>query len=58
MAKDDRVQYNKNGIAINRHVPMALLQVMGVDDPFEGKRYDPQFDDVVGGVMCDNWAKG
>ena len=51
-------QLNKNGIEINKHLSLSLLQVMGADDPFEGKKFDPQFDDVVGGVMCDNRAKG
>lgn len=45
-AKSDQLQYNRNGIPINRYVPMALLQVMGVDDPFEGRRCNPQFEDV------------
>jgi hypothetical protein len=44
MSKKDRLRYNRNGIPINKHVSLALLRVMGVEDPFEGRRYDPQFD--------------
>ena len=40
------VQVNRNGIPINRHISLALLKVMGVEDPFEGKRFDPQFESV------------
>lgn len=42
--RKELTQYNRNGIPINRHISLALLQVMGVDDPFEGRRYDPQFE--------------
>ena len=45
------LRYNRNGIPINRHVSLALLQVMGVDDPFEGRRYDPQFDVLLAETM-------
>ena len=45
MDKEHR-QYNKNGIPINRHMSLALLKVMGVDDPFEGRRFDPQFENL------------
>ena len=38
------IQINRNGIPINKQMSLALLQVMGVDDPFEGRRYDPQFE--------------
>ena len=44
--KKEQLQYNRNGIPIDRHVSLALLQVIGVDDPFEGRRYDPQFEVV------------
>ena len=37
---------NKNGIPINKHLSLSLLQVMGADDPFEGKKFDPQFEAV------------
>ena len=48
------LRYNCNGIPINRRISLALLQVMGVDDPFEGRRYDPQFEDalVVARMPC------
>lgn len=46
MAKKEQLQYNRNGIPINRHLSMALLRVMGADDPFEGKNFDPQFEAV------------
>lgn len=39
-------QRNKNGIPINKHVSLELLRVMGTEDPFEGRRYDPQFEVV------------
>ena len=39
-------QLNKNGIEINKHLSLSLLQVMGADDPFEGKKFDPQFEAV------------
>lgn len=42
--KTGEVQVNRNGIPINRHISLALLQVMGIEDPFEGQRYDPQFE--------------
>ena len=58
LVSKQKPQLNKNGIPINRRISLALLRVMGVECPFEGRRYDPQFDDVVGGVMCDNRAKG
>ena len=41
------LRYNCNGIPINRRISLALLRVMGVDDPFEGRRYDPQFEDAL-----------
>ena len=56
--RDGKKGYNRHGIPINKYMSLALLQVMGVECPFEGRKYDPQFDDVVGGVMCDNRAKG
>ena len=31
--------------------------VMGVEDMFEGLKWDPQFDDVAGGWTGDNRAK-
>ena len=45
------MRYNCHGIPINRHVGLAQLQVMGVDDPFEGQRYDPQFDVLPAEMM-------
>ena len=39
-------QFNRNGIPINKHISLSLLQVMGADDPFEGKKIDPQFEAV------------
>lgn len=39
---------NKNGIPINKHINLALLEVCGVGDPFEGRKYDP------GGYMDDD----
>ena len=45
MAKRE-LQFNRNGIPINPYISMALLQVIGVDDPFEGKKFDPQFEAV------------
>ena len=39
-------QYNRHGIEINKHLSLSLLQVMGADDPFEGKKFDPQFEAV------------
>ena len=41
------LRYNCNGIPVNRRISLALLRVMGVDDPFEGRRYDPQFEDAL-----------
>lgn len=38
-----RVQHNKNGIPLNKKMNLALLQVMGIEDPFEGVKWDPQF---------------
>ena len=46
--KKEQLQYNRNGIPIDRHVSLALLKVIGVDDPFEGQRYDPQFESIQG----------
>ena len=37
-------QWNRNGIPINRHMSLGLLQVLGAEDPFEGRAFDPQFD--------------
>lgn len=44
MNKEERLQYNRNGIPIDRYERLDLLQVMGVEDPFEGVKFDPQFD--------------
>ena len=41
------LRYNCNGIPINRRISLALLQVMGAGDPFEGKKFDPQFEAVL-----------
>ncbi len=43
---DGKKRYNRNGIPIDAYVSLALLQVLGIDDPFEGRRYDPQFEGV------------
>lgn len=56
--RDGKKGYNRHGVPIDAYISLALLRVMGAECPFEGRRYDPQFDDVVGGVMCDNRAKG
>ena len=44
--RDGKKRYNRNGIPIDAYVSLALLQVLGIDDPFEGRRYDPQFEGV------------
>ena len=44
--RDGKKWYNRHGIPIDAYMSLALLQVMGVDDPFEGRRYDPQFEGV------------
>ena len=56
--RDGKKGYNRHGIPIDAYISLALLRVMGAECPFEGRRYDPQFDDVVGGVMCDDRVKG
>ena len=55
--RDGKKWYNRHGIPIDAYMSLALLQVMGAEDMFEGLKWDPQFDDVAGGVMCDNRAK-
>ena len=51
--RDGKKGYNRHGIPIDAYMSLALLQVMGVDDPFEGRRYDWQFElvDPIGSVM-------
>ena len=39
-------QYNRHGIEINKHLSLSLLKVQGIDDPFGGKKFDPQFEAV------------
>ena len=50
-------RYNRNGIPIDAYISLAMLRVMGVEDMFEGLKWDPQFDDVAGGWTGDNRAK-
>ena len=46
LVSKQKPQYNRHGIEINKHLSLSLLQVMGADDPFEGKKFDPQFEAV------------
>ena len=40
----ERIQKNKHGIPINKRLNLELLIVAGAEDPFEGVKWDPQFD--------------
>lgn len=44
--RDGKRRCNRNGIPIDAYISLALLRVMGMECPFEGRKWDPQFESV------------